>query len=1193
MSSWSIYVDRGGTFTDLVARRPDGKILCKKCLSENPNHYDDAVIYGIDCLLNENAEFQHHPIDTIKMGTTVATNALLTHQGAEVLLLMTKGFADLLTIGDQSRLGLFQQQIKRPKPLYRQVLEVSERINSQGEVIEALSLSQAFEKAVSEAKESGIRSVAVVLLHSDKNPLHERQCLDFLAPFDFDYVVASHQIGAVENVVKRGHTTLVDAYLSPVLQKYIAQLKSHFNDTPLYFMQSNGGLVEAQYFYGRHSILSGPAGGMVGAVKSASPLGFDKLVGFDMGGTSTDVFHYDKAYPYTYSAMINGVVLNSPMLDIHTVAAGGGSVLHFKDKRMQVGPDSAGSSPGPVCYLNGGPLTITDANFLLGKLKAEFFPACFGKTHAEPPSVDKVYEAFEVLTDEINESQQELLSMYQVAEGYIDIAVNAMSQAIQKVTFSRGHNIEDYVLQSFGGASGQHACLVAEKLGIKTVMLHPKASVLSAVGMGLAPLAITERKTLNCRLDETSFKQLDNEIAELASRIKDKLASFKGFNDSLQTSVRLQLTTEGSNATVDCHHSDTLSKVYSEFKQRYQDLYGFFDSDKNIILYALVVELQKLSDCESLSLNEDAPKSADKPATTTYYSRGHHIKAKIIEHHELQTNETIIGPALIIYPHTTFVLEPNWQVSLGEKQCLLARQRSSQPRYYGITEYHPIVLEIFNQSFMHIATEMGHVLKSTAMSVNIKERQDYSCAIFDRDGGLVANAPHMPVHLGSMGDSVKAVIQAFSGEMKDGDSFILNDPYQGGTHLPDITVITPVFIDNEIRFFVGSRGHHADVGGITPGSLPAFSQSIDEEGVLITPQRLIAENHFLQAEMEALFSQGGARNIPQNIADLKAQSAANQKGLQGLLALIEAYSLDTLEAYTRHIQDNARDIINRRVKDLKEGECTYAMDNGCHIKVNIKKDNGGLLFDFNGTSQAQNNNFNAPLAITRAAILYVLRTLVPDDIPLNEGCLKDVKMDVPKGSILNPQKPHAVVAGNVETSQALVNALYLALGLMASAQGTMNNLTFGNKDLQYYETICGGTGAGANFAGCDAIHSHMTNSLLTDIEVIESRYPVMIERFTIRQNSGGQGQFTGGHGVIRQIKFLQPMFVNMISGHRQVPPPGLAGGQPGWVGQNIWHEYQGQTHQLEGAFAINVNAGDTLAIHTPGGGGYGDEPESK
>lgn len=1181
MSTWQFWVDRGGTFTDIIGVQPDGLITVKKLLSDNPAHYQDAVSEGIHQII-ASSDFRDSPIDAIKMGTTVATNALLTHSGAKTALLITKGFKDLFLIGTQQRADLFALHIKKSMPLYDDVIEVDERMGASGDIVNPLNVEK-IESSIHALKKKGIESIAIVLLHADKNPLHEKRLLKLCE--GFDYVIASHEVGATENALRRGGTTLLDAYLSPVLIRYIQTLKDQFHQTPLYFMQSQGGLVESQRFYGRHSILSGPAGGVVGAVQCALNASIEKVIGFDMGGTSTDVFHYRGDFEKTFDSDIAGVGINIPMLDIHTIAAGGGSKLDYLDGRMQVGPESAGSHPGPACYRGGGPLTITDANFLLGKLQPSCFPHCFGPSQDEGPSLETVKHHFIELRDKINQSQQSNFTTEDIAAGFIDIAVESMSQAIKSISFERGHNINDYALFSFGGASGQHACLIAERLGVEKVILHPLSSVLSAYGMGAAKLSSLEQSSVSARLSQNAINDLSSLITSLKQKAKETLMAYHGFHEHIDYTVTLRLKTEGSNTALVCQYHDEIEVVYDAYQKQFIQSYGFFDEDKAIEIETIMVEGHRAPFTLSKERSNVENKHQIKAEAIRIYTKGQFHEAPCYDANQLKQDKQIQGPALIIYPNTTFVVEPGWSVSLDAQDCLIATQQEKNKPYHGMTNLNPILLEIFNKSFMHIATQMGYVLANTASSVNIKERRDYSCALFDKSGGLIANAPHMPVHLGSMGESVKAVIQRFKNIMQEGDSYILNDPYQGGTHLPDITVITPFFVKGECLFFLGSRGHHADIGGKAPGSIPSFSEHIDEEGVLIEPQKLIHKNTFLEDEIVNLLTHSGARNIPQNIGDLKAQCAANQKGIQGFKQLIDTYSLETVLSYTGYIQDNAALAVKHIILSLQEGACRYPMDNGAIIEVSVSKERDQLVIDFTGTSSEQDNNFNAPYAITKAAVLYVLRTLVKHDIPLNEGCLEDVKLIVPEHSMLNPTFPHAVVAGNVETSQAIVNALYLALGVMAGAQGTMNNLTLGTDDYQYYETICGGSGAGLDFNGSDAVHTHMTNSLLTDVEVLESRYPIRVETFSIREGSGGQGEMHGGEGVKRHLLFLSPMMLNMVSGHRQIPPPGLNKGEPGQVGRNILFKSKGEKNILNGSFSLNVEAGDSLLIETPGGGG--------
>lgn len=1223
---WQFWIDRGGTFTDVVAQRPDGQLVTHKLLSDNPQRYDDAPLQGIRDLLGVSATepLPADKIAAIKMGTTVATNALLERQGATTVLVITAGFRDALRIGYQNRPDIFARQIVLPEMLYGRVIEVPERMSAEGEVLVPLTESAIalLQSQLETAYTDGFRSCAVILMHGYRYPAHEQQVAEVARAVGFPQVSVSHEVSPLMKLVSRGDTTVVDAYLSPVLRAYVERVAQGLvghspgqeaSRTRLMFMQSNGGLTDAELFQGKDSILSGPAGGVVGAVKTCQQAGYDKIVGFDMGGTSTDVSHFVGAYERTFETEVAGVRLRAPMMAIHTVAAGGGSILSFDGARYRVGPASAGAYPGPACYRNGGPLTVTDANVMLGKLRPDFFPHVFGESGDLPIDDGVVQQQFFTLAEQIERETGTAQSAVEVASGYVAIAVEKMAQAIKKISVQRGYDLADYALCCFGSAGGQHACLIAEALGIPEVYIHPYAGVLSAYGMGLADLRSLQERSVEQPLTETTLPEIEQTLQQLALAGKAEMQHqgipFPGgltpLAETQQVSVipQVHLRYIGTDSTIAVPFG-SVAAIQSAFEAIHRQRYGFIQSDRELVVATAAVEVVGHQPEPTLcqpSSNRSGPLQPVK--TVSVFMADTWQSTPVYQRAALIVGDQIAGPALILEATGTNVIEPGWQVTLGDQGGLIFRQWQVSPTQQFVDRDDqatpdPIRLEIFNNLFRAIAEEMGVTLQNTSYSVNIKERLDFSCALFNARGELVANAPHIPVHLGSMGESVQSLIQAKGDAFQPGDVYAINNPYNGGTHLPDITVITPVWIaeDTAPVFYAASRGHHADIGGISPGSMPADSTDIAEEGILFDHLLLVNEGQFRDEAVRSQLTQAlyPARNPDQNIADLRAQIAANAKGVQELHKLVERYGLKTVNVYMQHVQDNAEACVRRAIQKLGQRSqsvrsFTYPMDNGSQIQVQVALDaqTGSAKVDFTGTSPQQPNNFNAPLAVCKAAVLYVFRTLIEDDIPLNAGCLKPVTLIVPPDALLNPSPPAAVVAGNVETSQAITNALYGALGVMAASQGTMNNFTFGNVRYQYYETICGGSGAGPDFDGTDAVHTHMTNSRLTDPEVLEWRFPVLLERFEIRTGSGGEGQHRGGNGVIRQLQFREPMTVSLLSGHRQIPPFGLAGGKAGAVGQNTVLFSSGEKQTLPGTAKILLSTGDRLVIETPGGGGYG------
>jgi 5-oxoprolinase (ATP-hydrolysing) len=1193
---WQFWIDRGGTFTDIVARAPDGAIRAHKFLSENPSQYKDAAVHGIRTILGATDDIPTEKIDSIKMGTTVATNALLERNGEPVVLTITQGFKDQLRIGYQNRPDIFARHIQLPEMLYRDVIEIDERVSARGDILTTLNVEDA-QRKLQQAFDQGLRSIAIAFMHGYRYPDHERQIATIAREIGFTQISASHDVSPLMKLVARGDTTVVDAYLSPILRRYVESVAEELSDTRLMFMQSNGGLTDAELFQGKDSILSGPASGVVSMARTAEQAGFNKVIGFDMGGTSTDVSHYNGLYERAFDTMVAGVRIQAPMMRIHTVAAGGGSILHFDGARLRVGPDSAGADPGPACYRRGGPLTVTDCNVMLGRIQPAFFPGVFGPKANQPLDRASAKKRFGDITQRINTETKTTHTTEDVAEGFLTIAVENMANAIKKISIQRGYDVSEYALNCFGGAAGQHACRVADSLSMNTVLIHEHSGVLSAYGMGLADVRALREKAIEAPMGDDILSTLDKHRAALSA---DAIAEIhqQGFTDT-DTAVHCQayLKYAGTNTALTVDLGNAYS-MRSQFEDFHHQQFGFTMADRDIIVEALTVEAIGQSPApEEASPVKNTPPPSGSPeleATVSLYAENTWSDAPVYHRENLAIHHVVKGPALIAEANATIVIEPGWQAIKSELGNLILTRFKVRDQHVAIgTDVDPVTLEIFNNLFMSIAEQMGAVLGNTAYSVNIKERLDFSCAIFDSDGSLIANAPHIPVHLGSMGESVEAVINKQKETMKPGDIWILNAPYNGGTHLPDITVVTPVFDTNgdEVLFYVASRGHHADIGGITPGSMPPNSKTLDEEGILIDNFLLVEQGQFRENALRDLLADHPwpARNPEQNIADLKAQIAANKKGDQELLRMVEKFGPDAVTAYMGHVQNNAEECVRRVITTLNNGTFSCALDNGARIQISIHIDTAQreATIDFTGTSEQQDNNFNAPFAVTRAAVLYVFRTLVDDDIPLNAGCLKPLKIIMPENCILNPKYPAAVVAGNVETSQVIVNTLYGALGVMAAAQGTMNNFTFGNDTHQYYETICGGTGAGPDFDGTDAVQAHMTNSRLTDPEVLEWRHPVLVESFSIRTDSGGKGRHSGGNGVIRRIQFLEPMTAVILSNSRQVAPFGLSGGGNAKPGRTWIQRNDGSITELKPTDQSDLETGDVFAIETPGGGGFG------
>jgi len=1193
---WDFWIDRGGTFTDVIGRKPDGSLVSHKLLSENPEAYRDAAVQGIRNLLGlASADpIPANRIGAIKMGTTVATNALLEREGARTLLVTTRGFRDALRIGYQARPKIFARHIVKPQVLFERVIEVDERVRADGTVEQTPNL-EAIRPEFVRAREDGITAVAVVFMHAYRFPAHEQDVAALVRQLGFAQVSVSHEVSPLIKLVGRGDTTVVDAYLSPILRRYVAQvsgeLASEDQAPRLMFMMSSGGLTAADLFQGKDAILSGPAGGVVGMAETGRAAGFEHLIGFDMGGTSTDVSHFDGEYERAFETEVAGVRMRAPMMLIHTVAAGGGSILHFDGARFRVGPDSAGANPGPACYRRGGPLAVTDANVMVGKLVPEFFPKIFGPQQNLPIDAESVRQQLAALAQKIADGR----TTEQVADGFIHIAVENMANAIKKISVQRGYDVTRYALNCFGGAGGQHACLVADALGMTKVLIHPFSSLLSAYGMGLANVRATREQALEEDFGDAAVEHIERTGSKLGLDAQAELIRQGVAPADITVKVRAHIRYAGTDTPL-IVDADTPAVMKATFERAHQARFGFVDQSKALVVEAVSVEAigagAKFMEPAYATTVAPLPSPARQ---TRFYSVGAWHEAAVFLRDQLAPGHGIEGPGIIIEPHQTVVVESGWRAEITNKNHLVLERVVPLMRTRAIgTRADPVMLEVFNNLFMSIAEQMGVSLQNTAYSVNIKERLDFSCAVFAADGTLVANAPHMPVHLGSMDRAVETIIRENKGAIAPGDVYAINAPYNGGTHLPDITVCTPVFDDagRELLFWVASRGHHADVGGISPGSMSPNATTIEEEGIYIDNFKLVEAGRFRERELHDLLTGARypARNPRQNIADLKAQIAANEKGVHELRRMVAQFTLPVVHAYMQHVQDNAAESVRRVIDALHDSEFSYEMDQGTVIKVKItvNKEKREATVDFTGTSAQQPTNFNAPEPVTRAAVLYVFRVMVDDEIPMNAGCLRPINIIIPKRSLLSPEYPAAVVAGNVETSQAVTNCLFGALGALAAAQGTMNNLNFGNDRYQYYETICSGSPAGPGFPGTDAVHTHMTNTRLTDPEILEFRYPVVLEDFHIRTGSGGRGRWNAGDGIKRMIRFLERMDCTILSGHRRVRPFGLAGGEPGQIGENWVRRADGCLERREGCDATVLEPGEAIIIQTPTAGGYGD-----
>jgi 5-oxoprolinase (ATP-hydrolysing) len=1230
--AWDFWIDRGGTFTDVVGRKPDGHLVAHKLLSENPEAYRDAAVQGIRDLLGlkKGEPIPKGRVGAVKMGTTVATNALLERKGERTLLVTTRGFRDALRIGYQARPKIFARQIIKPDMLFERVVEVDERVRADGYVERAPDLG-AVRRELEAAKADGIQAVAIVFMHAYRYPEHEQKVAATARELGFPQVSVSHEVSPLIKLVGRGDTTVVDAYLSPILRRYVAQVAGELERSPhpsrrasgapqdeaslsprpeearsavskdgggprLMFMMSSGGLTAAELFQGKDAILSGPAGGVVSMAETAREAGFNRVIGFDMGGTSTDVSHFDGEYERAFETEVAGVRMRAPMMLIHTVAAGGGSILHFDGARFRVGPDSAGANPGPKCYRRGGPLAVTDANVMVGKLIADYFPKIFGPHQDQPLDEKSVHDAFAALAKEVGGGRKP----EDVADGFIRIAVENMANAIKKISVQRGYDVTRYALNCFGGAGGQHACLVADALGMTKVLIHPFSSLLSAYGMGLADIRATRQQAIEEPLGPRALAAIGRLGGTLGREVKSEVAGQGVPPGKIKVVLRAHIRYAGTDTAL-VVDAGTLAAMKASFEKAHKAQFGFIDRKKDLVVEAVSVEaIGGGAKFRERALSRTRSKLPPPARRTQFFSAGKWHKAAVYTRGQLRPGHKVKGPAIVIEPHQTVVVEAGWQAEITAKNHLVLTRVVKLRRASAIgTHADPVMLEVFNNLFMSIAEQMGVALQNTAYSVNIKERLDFSCAVFDGNGSLVANAPHMPVHLGSMDRSVETIIRDNKGKIRPGDVYAINAPYNGGTHLPDITVCTPVFDDRKktILFWVASRGHHADVGGISPGSMSPNATTIEEEGVYMDNFKLVDRGTFREKELNAALTGAKypARNPVQNVNDLKAQIAANEKGVHELRKMVTHFTMPVVKAYMRHVQDNAAESVRRVIDRLHDSEFSYEMDQGTFIrvKITVDKKKREATVDFTGTSPQQPTNFNAPEPVTRAAVLYVFRVMVDDDIPMNAGCLRPINIVIPKKSMLTPEYPAAVVAGNVETSQAVTNCLFGALKALAAAQGTMNNLNFGNAKYQYYETICSGSPAGPGFDGTDAVHTHMTNTRLTDPEILEFRYPVLLEDFHIRKGSGGKGQWKAGDGIRRTIRFLETMECTLLTGHRRVRPFGLAGGEAGQVGENSVRRKDGSVEKLQGCDATVIDAGEAIIIQTPTAGGYGDPKERK
>jgi len=1172
----------------------------------------EAPIIGIHHLLEIPLQDPLPPI-RLRLGTTRGTNALLTRTGARTLFITTQGFGDILKIGNQDRPDLFALDIKKYVPLYDAVFEVSERIDTLGDVLTPLDL-QSVTQALENAKASGIQSVAICLMNAFACEQHELIIEEVARKIGFDDISRSSKISPLIKLVSRADTTVLNSYLNPVLTKYVQKITQWLHpESSIRLLTSAGGLIGAKEFSGRDSILSGPAGGVVGFSSIARQAGFEKAIGFDMGGTSTDVSRFDGHFEYEYETQKAGVRIVTPMLAIETVAAGGGSVCSFDGIKLIVGPDSAGSDPGPACYGQGGPLTVTDLNLVLGRIRPEQFSI--------PLRPDASVERLTALCHSIEATTGHRYEIHELAEAFLNIANHNMAQAIGNISVAKGYDPADYTLVSFGGAAAQHACGVARLLNISTILNHPDAGILSAYGMGQANVKrqadLGIYRQLNQQLLEELKHDVDQAILELQNQVESE--GYKTANINIQVTAELRLLGVDATLQIPVSEQTAESFVWNVNKEQLTTLfsdchlqrYGFTPLKSNpttghLELVTLrIVAMGQTSSVQPLSTRSvGTTRTSNK--TTIFFQNGQQLKAQCFCREDLSAGDQIIGPAIITEQVSTTLVESGWNAEVLDNLELLIESNSKTQQHHHdpLINTDPAMLEIFNNHFVSIANQMGLTLQNTSSSVNVKERLDFSCAIFTAEGQLVVNAPHIPVHLGAMGESVRAIIED-QDSVSPGDVFITNDPYRGGSHLPDVTVVTPVFnADNDRIFFTASRAHHSEIGGCTPGSMPPFSQTLAEEGVLIRSRKLInagkSEEHALQLLLES--DEFPSRSVDINLADIQAQVAANRQGAHDLQRMIEQYSESTVLSYMHSIQEAASAKMRQALSNIPDGiyhgqdflDEHFNEDYEAEIKVAITIRGDTAELDFTGTSPVLPNNLNANQAIVTAAVLYVLRLLIDEPIPLNQGVLEPVTLILPE-CFLNPTSgptpaaSPAVVGGNVETSQRIVDVLLSALELAAASQGTMNNLLFGDDTFGYYETICGGAGATCRSSGADAVHTHMTNTRITDPEILERRYPVQLNQFSIRQQSGGQGIHSGGNGIIRQLTFLQPVTVSLLTQRRnQNRPPGLNGGEPGQAGVNRVVFADGREQILSNRQQLTINSGDQLTIETPGGGGWGN-----
>ncbi len=1221
---WRFAVDRGGTFTDIVGIAPGGALHTGKLLSVSDT-YEDAGVEGIRRMLNiaPGERLDASVIDVLRIGTTVATNALLERKGEPTALCTTAGFEDLLAIGNGARPELFNLKVEKPPPLYSLVEGVRETVDARGRVIAPLDIGGA-EKTLERIRKSGFDNLAIVLKHSWKNPAHE-QLLGRIAleKAGFRHVILSHEVMPLLNFLKRGQTTMIEAYLGPVLFAYAQTLKRLVGEVAIEFMQSSGGLVDANLLKAKDTILSGPAGGVIGFSSIAKRLEIPQSIGFDMGGTSTDVSRYDGAYNHVFESSIDGVPFHTDMLDVETVASGGGSILTFDGERLRTGPESAGSDPGPACYGLGGPLTVTDANMLLGRIVPEFMPRTFGKTRDRMPDIEAARKLFTALTERIERETGISYSPPELAAGFLRVANETMCRAMKKISVARGYDIRRHALVSFGGAASQHACDIANLLDIGTVVVPLHSSVLSAYGIAVADRTERTVRAVMRPLTADLPRTLLGAAKTSALPVIHTLRSASGTEPL--TTVSLDMRPRGADTwlPIPCASGtgDTIvfksaGEIRRAFEREYLARFGFRPDDPAPEVVNMRTETRIATSLAPDEFDRDTPTRQVRKSEAVF-SRPVWIdsgfeQVPVFDRTRLSPGDCIDGPAMIADDQLTLLVQKGFAARVDGREAVVLENKNG-PTEAGAHEAEafagpdPVMLEVCNNLFMNVAEQMGHTLSNTAHSVNMKERHDFSCALFDGKGNLVSNAPHIPVHLGAMEATVRHIIDENRSGMREGDMYLANDPHRGGSHLPDMTIVTPFFSDGgPPAFFLANRGHHADIGGIRPGSMPPSSRSIEDEGVVIGNFLLVRGGRLREREVRRLLSSGPypARNIEERLSDLKAQVAANNRGVTELQRIMARYGRDVVERYMRYIQDNARRAMQRALGNIA-GESGFfhsgfedRMDNGAKIAVSItvRTEQGKkprALIDFTGTSPEDPGNINAPQAVTRAAVLYVLRGLIEEDIPLNAGCLEPVEILVPGGSLLNPSNRAAVAVGNVETSQRIVDVLLGALGKAAASQGTMNNLLFGRPDDsggQYYETIPGGSGALEGHCGASGVQVHMTNTRITDPEVLEERFPeVAVTGFSLRRCSGGAGRWRGGDGVRRALLFNTPMQVTVISERRKASPFGLDGGKPGMRGVNRLIAEDGREIRLEGRVDRIVEPGETIVIETPGGGGYGKE----